>query len=85
MLPEARVSCADVSIHYSLSVVSEMLARVEQKWIVIVICRSGIRQSVDSLCRDGVDTLMLSYIRKAFTRTNVEDLSLCRYLIMVYE
>ena len=42
-----------------------------------------IRESVDSLCRDGVDTPMLPYIGKAFTRTNFEDLSLFRYMIMV--
>ena len=34
-----------------------------------------IRESVDSLCRDGVDTPTPPYIHvgKAFTRTNVED------------
>ena len=42
-----------------------------------------IRESVDSLCGDGVDTPMPPYIGKAFTRTNVEDVSLFRYLIMV--
>ena len=41
--------------------------------------------SVDSLCSDGTDTLMLPYTGKAFTRTNVEDVSLFRYLIMVCE
>ena len=44
-----------------------------------------IRESVDSLCKDGADTPMPPYIGKAFTRTNVEDLSLFRYLIMVCE
>ena len=34
-----------------------------------------IRESVDSLCRDGADTPMPPYIGKAFTRTNFEDLS----------
>ena len=33
-----------------------------------------IRESVDSLCRDGADTPMPPYIGKAFTRTNFEDL-----------
>ena len=37
-----------------------------------------IRESVDSLCRDGADTPMPPYIGKAFTRTNFEDLSLFR-------
>ena len=32
-----------------------------------------IRESVDSLCRDGADTPMPPYIGKAFTGTNVED------------
>ena len=32
-----------------------------------------LRESVDSLCRDGADTPMPPYIGKAFTRTNVED------------
>ena len=44
-----------------------------------------IRESVDSLCRDGTDTPMPPYIGKAFTRTNFEDLSLFRYMIMVCE
>ena len=44
-----------------------------------------IRESVDSLCRDGADTPMPPYIGKAFTRTNFEDLSLFRYLTIVYE
>ena len=44
-----------------------------------------IRESVDSLCRDGTDTPMPPYIGKAFTLTNVEDFSLFRYLIMVCE
>ena len=42
-----------------------------------------IRESVDSLCRDGADTPMPPYIGKAFIRKNVEELSLFRYLIMV--
>ena len=45
----------------------------------------SIRESVDSLCGDGVDTPMPPYIGKAFTRTNFEDLSLFRYMIMVCE
>ena len=45
----------------------------------------SIRESVDSLCRDGADTPMPPYIGKAFTRTNFEDLSLFRYMIMVCE
>ena len=42
------------------------------------IMYSIIRESVDSLCRDGTDTPMPPYIHvgKAFTRTNVEDISL---------
>ena len=47
--------------------------------------RFSIRESVDSLCRDGADTPMPPYIGKAFTRTNFEDLSLFRYMIMVCE
>ena len=47
--------------------------------------RSIIRESVDSLCRDGTDTPMPPYIGKAFTRTNFEDLGLFRYMIMVCE
>ena len=44
-----------------------------------------VRESVDSLCRDGADTPMPPYIGKAFTRTNVEELSLFKYVIMVCE
>ena len=44
-----------------------------------------IRESVDSLCRDGADTPMPPYIGKAFTRTNFEDISLFRYINMVCE
>ena len=35
-------------------------------------CLLVIRESVDSLCRDGADTPMAPYTGKAFTRTNVE-------------
>ena len=43
-----------------------------------------IRESVDSLCRDGADTPapMPPYIGKAFTRTNFEDLRLFRYMMI---
>ena len=39
-----------------------------------------IRESVDSLCRDGADMPRPPYIGKACTRPNLEDLSLFRYL-----
>ena len=64
------------------------------KWVLIcvflcyqkkVYTMSCIRESVDSLSRDGADTPMPPYIGKAFTRTNFEDLSLFRYLTIVYE
>ena len=45
----------------------------------------GIRESVDSLCRDGADMPRPPYIGKACTRPNLEDLSLFRYLTIVYE
>ena len=35
-----------------------------------------IRESVDSLCRDGADMPRPPYIGKACTRPNLEDLSL---------
>ena len=54
----------------------------EESSMYMIVC---IRESVDSLCRDGVDTPMPPYIGKAFTRTNFEDLSLFRYLTIVYE
>ena len=54
-------------------------------YVFICVSVAIIRESVDSLCRDGADTPMPPYIGKAFTRTNVEDLSLFRYLIMVCE
>ena len=44
-----------------------------------------IRESVDSLCRDGADMPRPPYIGKACTRPNLEDLSLFRYLSNVYE
>ena len=44
-----------------------------------------IRESVDSLCRDGADMPRPSYIGKSCTRPNLEDLSLFRYLTIVYE
>ena len=44
-----------------------------------------IRESVDSLCRDGADMPRPPYIGKACTRPNLEDLSLFRYLTIVYE
>ena len=45
----------------------------------------SIRESVDSLCRDGADMPRPPYIGKACTRPNLEDLSLFRYLTIVYE
>ena len=45
----------------------------------------SIRESVDSLCRDGADMPRPPYIGKACTRPNLEDLSLFRYLSNVYE
>ena len=53
--------------------------------IITIQVHVCIRESVDSLCRDGADTPMPPYIGKAFTRTNFEDLSLFRYMIMVCE
>ena len=47
--------------------------------------RTHIRESVDSLCRDGADMPRPPYIGKACTRPNLEDLSLFRYLSNVYE
>ena len=46
---------------------------------------TSIRESVDSLCRDGADMPRPPYIGKACTRPNLEDLSLFRYLTIVYE
>ena len=46
---------------------------------------AGIRESVDSLCRDGADMPRPPYIGKACARPNLEDLSLFRYLSNVYE
>ena len=40
----------------------------------------SIRESVDSLCRDGADTPMPPYIGKAFTRTGFKP-----YMIIVCE
>ena len=44
-----------------------------------------IRESVGSLCRDGADMPRPPYIGKACARPNLEDLSLFRYLTIVYE
>ena len=41
-----------------------------------------IRELVDSPCRDGTDTPTPPYIGKAFTCSNIGDLSLCSYMIM---
>ena len=61
------------------------LEKIQRDIAARYVCHSSIRESVDSLCRDGMDTPMARYIGKAFTRTNVEDISLFKYLIMVYE
>ena len=45
----------------------------------------SIRESVDSLCRDGADMPRPPYIGKACTRPNLEDLSLFRCLTIVYD
>ena len=44
-----------------------------------------IRELVDSPCRDGADMPRPPYIGKTCTRPNLEDLSLFRYLTIVYE
>ena len=51
------------------------------------VSRVGIRGRLSSsiVARDGADTPMPPYVGKAFTRTNFEDLSLFRYMIMVCE
>ena len=41
-----------------------------------ILYHDNIRESVDSLCRDGADMPMPPYIGKAFTRTNFEDLTI---------
>ena len=48
-------------------------------------CGVVIRESVDSLCRDGADMPRPPYIGKACTRPNLEDLSIFRYLTIVHE
>ena len=58
--------------------------------LVMEICvgqrlKYNIRESVDSLCRDGADMPRPPYIGKTCTRPNLEDLSLFRYLTIVYE
>ena len=53
--------------------------------VVQCILLLPIRESVDSLCRDGADMPRPPYIGKACTRPNIEDLSLFRYLTIVYE
>ena len=77
-----------LSFLYVYAMHNRYLHRVTHTYIVIciILCLfTFIRESVDSLCRDGADTPMPPYIGKAFTRTNFEDLSLFRYIIMVCE
>ena len=50
-----------------------------------ILCHVYIRESVDSLCRDGADMPRPPYIGKACIRPNLEDLSLFSYLTIVYE
>ena len=47
------------------------------------VCMITIRESVDSLCRDGADLPRPPYIGKACARLNGESLSLFRGLTMV--
>ena len=74
-----------VYIHVSAGVWN-LCARLQQgvrprlHWLKL-----AIRESVDSLCRDGADMPRPPYIGKACTRPNLEDLSLFRYLSNVYE
>ena len=71
-----------VQIIYTCSI--QMLTMAMEMEIMVPLPMT-IRESVDSLCRDGADTPMPLYIGKAFTRTNFEDSSLFRYMIMVCE
>ena len=61
------------------------LPKKANKCSVGVVADFCIRESVDSLCRDGADMPRPPYIGKACTRPNLEDLSLFRYLTIVYE
>ena len=45
---------------------------------VCVCLFGGIRESVDSLCRDDADMPMPPYIRKAYNRPNAAFVSLFR-------
>ena len=59
-----------------MDILTNLLLHKEPRKKVIRILRLKhknlvcIRESVDSLCRDGADTPMPPYIGKAFTRTN---------------
>ena len=46
--------------------------------LVSLLCCMHIRESVDSLCRDGADMPRPPYIGKACTRPNLQDLRLFR-------
>ena len=47
---------------------------------------SKIRESVDSLCRDGADMPMPPYIQKACKHPNAAFvISICRYLTVIHE
>ena len=49
----------------------------------IKIIKNEIRESVDSLCRDGADMPRPPYIGKACTRPNATFVSLFRHLTVV--
>ena len=57
--------------------------RITQKYQELKKLLYIIRESVDSLCRDGADLPRAPYIGKACTRLNGESLSLFRGLTMV--
>ena len=58
-------------------------SKSQPEYIITVSRVTFIRESVDSLCRDGADMPRVPYIGKACTCLNGESLSLFRGLAMV--
>ena len=88
LLREASVCCQcwrswRRKIIIFLIVLTVVAVSVEYTFLIKVEECKYIRESVDSLCRDGVDWPRLPYIRNFHTHPNVEGLNLFGYQIMV--
>ena len=82
LLPLIGCSCGyNIALYPQLRTINSQV--VEQSNSALKRIKSSLSESRS--CRDGADMPRPPYIGKACTRPNLEDLSLFRYLTIMYE